>query len=492
MNVVPDRAASDAITSGQNVGTGPCIETKEETALLAPFALDYRRCYLLLSLIFGLLLICLTPLGQVGDEFGHFLRAYQLCRLHLVGSRHGPLSSGGNFPVAVALVREIGSRFPGQPERKLSLDEYRGDWQLHVDPDLRKRVYVDFHACVMYSPAGYLPQVFGIKLAELFSDRLLTMFYLARLCNLLAGVALGWLALRVAPCAHASICALALSPMAFFQMSSASADVMTNGCAILYFALVLRAAVGGVLLKPLDYLGLLASLFVVSQVKAPYLALTALLLIIPATAFGSARRKYLAVAAIGGICCAGYLVWYKLTQGATVPGRPDVGSNVPAQVGFVLHHPLQFGLALIRTVQISGPENIRQFLGVLGWLDTPLPLGFRAAFGAFLLVTFAWEEIPRRLLGVAMRFWALTATVGSIVLCLLFIYLYWDAIGADWVAGFQGRYLIAAALPLVLVLNCGARFNTRDATARLVCTKAVMTLSLTVTLITVAKRFYPI
>ena len=94
-----------------------------------------------------------------------------------------------------------------------------------------------------YGPVGYLPQAAGIGLGRLVGAPPLTCFYLARLANLLAAIALLFFAIRLAPFGKQLFVLLALLPMTMFELASVSCDALTISGAMFFTALLLWASV---------------------------------------------------------------------------------------------------------------------------------------------------------------------------------------------------------------------------------------------------------
>ena len=103
------------------------------------------------------------------------------------------------------------------------------------------------------------------------------------------------------------------------------------------------------------------------------------------------------------------------------------------------------------TVHIQWREGCpycREAVGVLGWLDTPLPNPYYALTGLVLLAAFRGSRAPgsfdaRRRAAVAGL---VAAAVGAV---FVLQYLSWSPIGSRTIEGVQGRYF----LPLVPFLG---------------------------------------
>ena len=88
-----------------------------------------------------------------------------------------------------------------------------------------------------YGWVGYLPQAAGIGLGRLVGASPLVCFYLARLANLFAAVALLFFAIRLAPFGKQLFVLIALLPMTMFELASVSCDALTISGAIFFTAL---------------------------------------------------------------------------------------------------------------------------------------------------------------------------------------------------------------------------------------------------------------
>src|SRR6185295_12844063 len=114
-----------------------------------------------------------------------------------------------------------------------------------------------------YTPVPYAPQTLAGVAMRLFGFRPFLVFYLGRLLNLAAALALMAMAMRAAPEQATMLAAVTLLPMTMAQFASWSADALTIALAALLTALLLgerapRAAIavafGLALCKPAYFL----------------------------------------------------------------------------------------------------------------------------------------------------------------------------------------------------------------------------------------------
>src|SRR5688572_16855414 len=110
----------------------------------------------------------------------------------------------------------------------------------YADSDLQ---FAGFSNTAVYPPVPYIPQVAGIWVGRVFGLSTLVTAYLVRLLNLVAAVALGYLALkelRFSGRMFLFAFLLISMPMTVSLFASANPDAVTIGLAFLVFGLVMR------------------------------------------------------------------------------------------------------------------------------------------------------------------------------------------------------------------------------------------------------------
>jgi uncharacterized membrane protein len=271
--------------------------------------------------------------------------------------------------------------------------------------------------------------------------------YLGRLANLALYVVLVFLALRLAPAHRWTLCMVALVPTSIFQAASLSADVLTNAISWLFLAAVLGAAArpGPIARRELGLLLGLAALL--GGLKPPAAVLSPLVLLVPAERFGD-RRRWLAAGA-GALAAAASTsgLWLGALAQYQLPTMV-VGADAAAQLRGMLAEPLAFGALLAKSVSAQVGSYGRTLVGVLGWVDTPLPVWVYPAWWAAVVAVAVFDggaASPVR--GVGRALCIGLALAGSLVAVTL-IYLL-IPVGADPIVGVQGRYFLPF-LPLAL------------------------------------------
>lgn len=463
------------------------------------------RLLLALGLAGGLLLVFVTAPFHVPDEPAHFLRAYQIATA--AAAEPGPGGGiGYRLPASLRQLAELctaGVAF--HPGRRLEPGLLAAAWRLPLAPE--RRVFLPAGSLTLYTPVPYLAAAAAVAAGRLLAPRPLALLYLARLGNLVAALAVSWIAVRIAPAQRWLLALLALTPMAMFERSSASADALTNALPLLLvsclLSLVLRRVgepAGWELPSPPLGRGtevlapcpqhprpkggeggcrpagsatgrsvlLLATAFLLAAAKGVYFLLDLLVFLVPPVvrakgrAAGSVRARAVAGLWAGGkaaaVAGAGISVW--VTHRSASLGPPRLGVQPEAQLHGVLAAPLHFlGLAAADYLHHL-PRYGAGFVGIFGWLDTPLPRPSMVLWGLLLLAAALTGGDPALALAAWQRQLAVAITGAVLLLLSLSQYVTWTPLGAGFVDGLQGRYFLPVA-PVAAILFYNRRFAAR-------------------------------
>ncbi|MEW6267729.1 MAG: DUF2142 domain-containing protein [Thermodesulfobacteriota bacterium] len=416
--------------------------------------------FLAIALPAGAILAVVSQPLRWGDENTHLLQAYALSEGTLRPELRGR-TLGVGVPRAVqgfiiAFAKHHLKRSLGTP----SWEDVGAARSIHVT---RHRGFAKL-AVFTYSPVGYLPQAAGIALARTFTDSVLLQLYAARLANLAVWAALVSLALRVTPVLALPLAVLALAPMSVFLAASCAADATTNGLAFLWFASVLRLAVGE---REPDapparaWLALSVQALLLSLAKIAYTPLLLLLLLVPADRLGGRRRATVASVALVTLGVLAVVVWLalvrtELAQSIAYRGQSHAAANLAA----LAEHPGRFLQVLASTVHGYGGRWLRE-LGGTTWTGPAEPRWLVWLWGVALAIAVVVERRPAGWPRLRERAVALVASALCLTGVVLAAYLFWTAGGHPTATGVQGRYLIPLLPPLLLALLPPARLRLR-------------------------------
>lgn len=418
--------------------------------------------FALVAVCGGLFFVLATPPFQAPDEFVHFFRSFQVSEGGLIATKFDD-RLGGWLPRSLATIAEPYYDVLFDSSVKTDPADVFRSLEVKLNPD--DRVFTDFAISALYSPVPYLPQSLGIGMGRLLGAPPTLLMYLGRLTNLLVWVTLVAIALRTTPILKWAFLLLALTPMGLFQASSLSVDGPTNALGFLVTALLLHVAFGDGE-REVDT-QVLTALFVGSVAltlsKTAYCPILALYLLVPVRRIGSTRRYLLVSGALVLANLVALVGWSLVVHHLYIPaaeynpahlwGQPLIDGTDPLRQ--LLHastHPIEFLGVAIRSYWASLLLTVGSFVGVLGWMDTPMPLWLVGSSTAALVLVPLVDTSERVAFG-----WATHAVVSCTAACCvlvftLFAYMSWVPVGGDRIVALQGRYFIPIGPAIALTL----------------------------------------
>lgn len=410
-------------------------------ALLAP-----HRVFLILAWTFGTLFAIVTPPFQIPDEFQQFYRAYQVSQGRLTAYRHGS-EIGGYLPTSLS---QFADRVWGprgfSPDAKLRPSAI---WAARTIP-LRPADthFYSFGNVSWHSPMNYFAQGASIALARHLGGGAMAVFYAGRLGNLFVWSLLIYSAIRLIPIMDWTTFLLALTPMSLAQAASLSADATVNGVCFLFVAATMRLAMTNSGRIPRLHLIALTILgAAVALAKTAYFPLTLLFLLIPSGRFRTPRRYWSTFALFLLICLGTMAAWSLCTFGASTYSMPGVSPR--DQALFMLHHPLQ--MAHMEIGMLVAVPFIASIIGQLGWHAIRLWLPCTIVYWAILFWTTRLGRRTNFRMTTKQRAVLAIAVIGCWIAVFSLIYLTFTVVGGKSINGLQGRYMIPATLPFMLI-----------------------------------------
>jgi uncharacterized membrane protein len=250
-------------------------------------------------------------------------------------------------------------------------------------------------------------------------------------------------AIAITPVLPWAFLATAMLPAAASTRAAVSADGMTLASSLIVLAFCLRAALGT---RANEGAQRFFWLTISCLTKPSQVAFV--LLDFAARPLRALRKERTSAALIMLPGVALTVAWMLLTGGEIASWRLHGQTGaVPEQFSplwklrFMLEHPLHFPTVFLNSVDYSG-EWWRQLIGVLGWLDTPLPAWAYALLTILLLAgclgRIDADQATRRRIAVVA---ALTSLVYVLLVFLIF-FVTSTTVEADRIHGVQGRYFL--------------------------------------------------
>lgn len=381
-----------------------------------------------------------TPPFQSADEPAHFYRAYQVAQ----GGFYG--GSGGYTDPAIQQLDDYvfhlrfhhAARFTRADQAGVASVRWTG-----------QPVYRPFPNTAPCAPTGYLPQALGVALGKALGMNVERTLELARLCN--GAFAVSVCALAIFWCRNGKLLmfAMLLLPMTLSLFASSSQDATLIALTCLAFAVISKQVAEGAPLSPAQTVLVVLSLLIVALGRPPYAALLLVLFTPGLLPHWRNLPSWLPGMILAGLSIAVVAAWWlgapPLDQSFVLASGKVGVVNAKLQLLNLIHHP---GIV----VPVSGfaighaAEYIAATIGILGWLDTPLPSLYYLAMLLVLLLACAAEFAQGARLKKSTTAILLLSPFATLAAVFLIEYLTWTPVGAPAIHGVQGRYFIPLAI----------------------------------------------
>jgi len=423
-------------------------------------SLRMEYVYLAVALIWGVALVVVMPPFQVPDEPAHFYRAWGLAQGQILPPRDFKEALPENVWALQAAfpIGSIGDPAPYPNYSPSKVADLLGE-------RISSHTVHPVSAIPSQNPLAYVPQAFGVEIARLTGFSPLGSFYLARLFNLLAAVALVFFAIRMAPFGKVMLLIVALFPVTISEMASTSPDALMISGAFFFTGLMLNLS-DRTTTRDRQMVAVLAAAALLLAIKPGYFPLVALLFLLRPRCFPSARRYVAWMSGIIGVVLvvAALMVFTAPKAPAdltAVLGPAAPGADAVAQMRHVFSDPFGFVAVVLRTFGASGITYGYWMVGLLGWL-TIYVSQTAVLLMLFLIVCFIGGFEGEPLVGLRRRWVLLLTWAATMASVCLAIYAGLNVVGGATVLGIQGRYL-TPMLPLLLLGVYRLQLNRRSA-----------------------------
>ncbi|NCU29256.1 DUF2142 domain-containing protein [Candidatus Saccharibacteria bacterium] len=202
------------------------------------------RSFVIISIVFGTLLVALTPPFAGGDEEAHFIRAYGISRGQLTVERYGEVEIPQSYRKTLGCM-QTSTPIPGEMY-KYDSTSYGNDktnafkcaFSLPLD---RANSEAVFTTASSYSPTTYIPQVLAIWVGKIFNLPIIAMLYLMRIFVMIAYVAMIAFAVWLLPVRKWALVGIALLPYSILHFNNPGGDYMLYGSISIFVAAIVRS-----------------------------------------------------------------------------------------------------------------------------------------------------------------------------------------------------------------------------------------------------------
>ncbi|BBL70755.1 membrane protein [Methylogaea oryzae] len=403
----------------------------------------YYLVYLAALFVIVQIISQLTPPFQSPDEPNHLKRAYLLYKGEILLRSQNDIT-GGAIDTGLLRYMDAFSDLRFHAKTKVSAETVKLS---NEEKWTGQREFSELPNTAYYFPLSYTPQALALAIGEALDLRISTSYKLARFFSLAATLGLLGLAFLAAP-APPMVLALFAIPMTLFQLASASLDAVSFALTAFIAALYVRGTDTSETYTRKMHLALTIALFALVTTRINLLPLT----LLPLAVYWKRRDKLHVVSTLLLVVLSVTWVLYNLK---TVHGMPARQLTTFEIIQFYADHPSQFFHIIAATLTNYHMLGVyaEGFVGVLGWLDAPLPIeGYLIIAG--LLVWLAVITFNANVFRAPNANVIVLTTLGLASAALIFIMMLftWTEHPATIIQGPQGRYFT----PIAIILSFAA------------------------------------
>jgi uncharacterized membrane protein len=405
------------------------------------------RAFLVLLIFFSTLWFCfITPAFDKPDENLHFYKAIAV--------------SQGNF-ICHVQNKNLVNQIPISAYNFVA-NNFKHDVLHPITTQLNYRYVNEKDSCVLPFFYYIIPGFF-IALLLNFSAPIWLIFFVGRAVNSIMALSILFFSTRKLPKKLQLLPLFIFSlPMVTFQISSYSKDVYHLSLGILLINLTLHFLHSKKMTTHEFLFFILTTLFFILT-RIQYAFFILFILLLPHTSSTTKRFKkfhnWPIAGAIGTMVAAVSILFLSIQNNVYLtPYNENIYVSYHAQVDprrqffYLLTNPISFVLTMFNTLVAFGLFYLKGAIGILGWLDQPLPnfvyAGYIALGVLITLIIALSEEVRWVARGVGIFILVLVLTMLSLFVAM---YMYGSPVGETAVFGLQGRYFIVL-IPLLILL----------------------------------------
>lgn len=440
--------------------------------------------FFILALAWGLLYMFVFPPLSVPDENNHYAQAYYYANVVLSPSENVK-NADGTFPQMRLTDAEVMLYYtrPGVEDYVILLSGSPA----FVSGELQNTFVSDPQAEALGGVFwAYLPQTVAIIIGRLIHLGGLWTFYLARLFNFAAYMALLWFALKWIPFGKNTLGVIALLPMTLHLVASLSYDAVLLGLAFFFTAKVLQLAYQADHVTRKDMAILTTSMALLAPIKVIYVLMAFLCFLIPQAKFKNRKSFITCASVMAGVV---FFIFLLVNIPRLIPYLEESNLTLDYYDGVdcytlaeLIKNPIRTVFILFNTIRVYGSSHLTRMFGeMLGWLEIPIPMLVIVPFILILALTIAvTPKEPAVRIEKKNRVISILVIAGVIFMAIFSMLAAWTPAGSSVAEGVQGRYYLPI-LPLA-VLCARNRFlevktDPRDGICLAVCLLHILTLA---------------
>lgn len=413
--------------------------------IVVVYKVSIEKVFAILALLIGCLYcILITPLS-VPDELHHYHSSYWLSNMLLFQWDNSEYGNSADFDYSEYV-----------DHHNVSSGYLRSLEEIGDAPKEGEDILIPQPRGLSYF-VEYLPQALGISLSRITNQNFVRTFYIGRVFNLLFYSMCLYFAVKRAPKFKIMFGLIGLMPMALHQAASYSYDGFVNGISLFLIASLLKAIYEEGPLSKKDYFCILVSAALLTPAKLVYFPILLLVVLIPKDRFRSRKEKIIGIASIwiaGALTIAVFQFHALISLGAGDSRGLNYEGYYNYSISFIFQHPLETIEIFMTTFWQSAIGWLYGAVGqVLSGLTLSLPSWITRGYIALIILSALNHEKSNFVLFAPSRVVLLLASVATIFLTMLSMFLGWTSNFRTIIMGIQGRYFVPIIPLLALSTN---------------------------------------
>ena len=402
----------------------------------------YEKIFLTLMIPIGMLYLVFVLPGHVPDESNHVKRITDI--------------SQGNLIMDIKEQKQyIPRQIVNQAIVVSNYDELFDKVSVKYDyKSIDKKG--QFNHFASYFPTFYLPASLVFKTGINYNLNLFVIIYLARICNFIISLILGYWTIKLIPFGKLLMFTYFFNPMYIQQAISLSVDSLLNASIILFIVYTLYLAYKEQKLSLTDkiiYPILLSCACLNKTVYYP-IALICLLLVFDKTKRKDIKERQFIMGCLIFLTLVA-IAWFFFSRNYVDIKEYTITHNInpSKQMTYILNHPLSYIHMLIKTIMIKGGTWIYHFFGLsLGSKEVLTPRIGCIILAILMLCAPFLEKNETKSLNNKTKIFLLFLTFVLGILIITALYIVNSPVAFDVAAGIQGRYFLPVVILALLCL----------------------------------------
>lgn len=390
--------------------------------------ISVSKMYLIFSSYFILLMFIFPPY-QVPDEVAHFNRAYNYSEPETTGG----INFGKEDIIVPKNIKCIDYANIHKSNKVYQISEIQNCLKNTKNKKVKNIERIGNQIL------GYITQTIGIKIADIFTNSPLIIFFSGRFLTLIVSLIITYFALKITPKYKSIFLTVATMMMLLQQMISYSYDSILNSVCILFIAYFLKFIYKDDKITLKNLIVPMILLTIIANVKIVYLPLALLLLMIPKEKFKNNKILSIFIILIIAVILSKFIDYIFAVKSSSSTGALK-------QLKYLLNNPFDIIKIAINTVFEKGMFYVESTVGYFGWFTIKIsPLYIYVYLFLYIyLINGEESKLQKKYLIIISIILMIIAIFGA-------MYIVWSDYKLPYVEGVQGRYLFPLIIPTCLL-----------------------------------------